>query len=218
MIKRIRSWWLERLTDRDERHGIELSMYIEAAPLNKEELWSKLHAALDLLALHAPTWLRRMRRLRNSVHVRRIPGTRAMLTEGQFTILDPYLLADFSPAQIAASIVHEATHALFHANGIAHDPNAPARQERACRASEVRLGRRLQSAGVSGADQVLERAERALHAPDEEVGVVVDWRRWQENALVTRIDDFEVPLWVKRFIARRRGVLDSDAARARWGK
>src|SRR4051812_2660225 len=97
-----------RLTEHRERHGLALSMYIENAPLDTEDLWPKLDAALDLMAEHTPIWLQRMRQMKNSVNIRRIPGTRAMLTENRFTILDPYLLANFLPAQIASSIIHEA--------------------------------------------------------------------------------------------------------------
>src|SRR5690606_19440883 len=121
------------LTQHRERHGLQLSMYIEAAPLDEAELWPKLFAALDLISAHCPLWINRMSELGNSVHIRRIPGTRAMLTHGRYTILDPYLLADFFPAQIAASIVHEATHAALHAKGIPFDPQAPWKHERVCR-------------------------------------------------------------------------------------
>lgn len=74
---------IERLlTERRVRHGIKLSMYLEAAPLRKRDLWPKLEQALDLIQQHSPIWIRRMVKLRNSIDVRRIPGTRARLMNG----------------------------------------------------------------------------------------------------------------------------------------
>lgn len=193
-------------------------MYIEAAPLDTKDLWPKLEAALDLIAQHSPVWLRRMQRVNNTIHVRRIPGTRAMLVENTFTLLDPYLLADFLPAQIASSIVHEATHALVRHRGLAYDAASPAREERACRRAEVRFGRRLLAANVNGARTVLERAEGALSLPDADVGVVVDYGELRAIALVTRIQDIPGPLWFKRLVARRNGVLDTPQGRAAFGR
>jgi len=211
-------WLLEKITERGERHGVALSMFIEAAPLKTEDLWVKLQAALDLISEHMPVWIDRMRRAGNSIHVRRIPGTRAMLRDNRYTILDPYLLADFVPAQIAASIVHEAMHAWLRARELNWERISRAREERACRAAEVRFGRRLLAAGVKGAELVLERAEPMLNAPDDEVAVEVDWEAWKANGMVTRINDIPVPLWLKRLIARRRGVLHTPAGRAAFGE
>ena len=218
MWDRFTQWVINKLTEHDERHGITLSMYIEAAPLKTDQLWLKLHAALDLIVEHSPIWLQRMKQINNTVHVRRIPGTRAMLTHNRYTILDPYLLADFPPSQIAASIIHEATHALLRSYGFSHDAAAPAREERACRRSEVRFGTRLLRAGVEGAQAVLERAQPMVSAPDQQVGVVVDWQEWRDNGLITRINDLRIPRWAKRMIARRYGVLDTPRGRAAFGK
>jgi hypothetical protein len=194
------------LTQKRERHGIEMTMYIGSIPLDRAELWPKLYAALDLIATHSPLWITRMKEMDNSINVRRIPGNRARLEQNRLTILDPYLLANFAPAQIASSIVHEATHARMRYRGIAYDPKAPAREERACRRSEVRLGKRLRAAGAEGAAAALERAQSALAMRDDEVGVVVDWKQMQIMQTVTMINELPVPAWLKRMIARRRGV------------
>jgi hypothetical protein len=189
-------------------------MYIEFAPLDTRDLWPKLDAALDLIASHSPIWLQRMRQIDNVIDVRRIPGTRALLTGGRFTILDPYLLANFLPAQIASAIVHEATHALMRSYGVEYVPANPAREERMCRGAELRFGRRLAAAGVPGADDVIERAAAALEARDEEVGVVVNWDEWRTIGLVTRIKDLPAPRWLKRLVASRYGVLKTPQGRA----
>lgn len=156
-----------------ERHGIALSVDVEAD--EADALWRKLDAALGLIAAHRPVWLARMRRMDTRVLVRRTPGTRARLVNGDLAILDSYFVATFLPAQVAASLVHEATHARLRFCGFRAEALGLAREERACRRSELRLGRVLLAAGVEGAAAVVERAEAALAAPDEDVGVAVDW-------------------------------------------
>jgi hypothetical protein len=209
---------MELLIERRVRHGIALSLYIEFARLDKAALWRKLEEALDLIAQHRPIWIKRMVQLQNSVNVRRIPATRAMLTDGRFTILDPYLLADFQPAQIASSIIHEAMHAKVRSLGRVYDPKAPAREERACRRAELRFGIALREARVPHAEAVIARAENSLRMRDKDVGVVVDWEELRVIRLVTRLNDYPVPMWWKRRIARRWRVLDTAHGRAAFGR
>jgi hypothetical protein len=208
---------IDRLTQKRERHGLPLSLYIGTTPLDRRELWQRLDLALDLIAAHSPQWLRRMRAINNSIHIRRIPGNRARLAQGQRTILDPYLLANFPPAQVAASIVHEATHAMLRYRQFRYDPAAPAREERACRRSELRLGQAMQAAGVAGADAVVERARAALAMRDADVGVVVDWKAMKILETVTLINELPLPRWARRLIAQQRGVLNTPQGRAAFG-
>lgn len=217
MQGRFGRWLIDRLTQKRERHGVPLSLYIGTTPLDSDELWPKLEAALDLIAAHSPQWLRRMRAIDNSINVRRIPGNRARLEPGQRTILDPYLLANFTPAQIASSVVHEATHAFLRHRQLAYEPAAPAREERACRRAELRFGRALLGAGVAGADAVVSRARQALAMRDADVGVVVDWQAMNVLKTVTLINELPLPHWLKRLLARRRGVLDTPQGRAAFG-
>lgn len=209
-------WRVRRLTEHRTRHGIAMSMYIEAAPLETRNLWSKLEAALDIIDEHSPVWIRRMVKTGISIHTRRIPGTRAMMQYPNM-YLDPYLLANFRPAQIASSIVHEATHGLIRSKGFAFNPQAPAREERACRRSELRFGQVLSKAGVHGAAEVIERVASLVRAPDGQVGVVIDYKELNALRIVTRIKDLKAPMWYKRSLARRAGVLDTEHGRATFG-
>ena len=68
-------WSVKRKTEHRKRHGIALSMYIESAPLDTDDLWPKLEAALDMIAEHSPAWIRRMQKTGISINTRRIPGT-----------------------------------------------------------------------------------------------------------------------------------------------
>ena len=118
---------------------------------------------------------------------------------------------------IASSIVHEATHARFRFYGVQYDPHAPAREERACRRSEIRLSKRLVASGVVGAEAALERASSALQMRDDQVGVVVDWKDMRVMQTVATINELPVPHWVKRLLARRRGVLDTEHGKKAFG-
>jgi len=41
---------------------------------------------------------------------------------------------------------------------------------------------------------------------DAEVGVVVDWKEMRKLEATTHINELPVPKWMKRLIARRRGL------------
>lgn len=94
----------------------------------------------------------------------------------------------------------------------------PAREERVCRRAELRFDRALQTVGVQGADAVIARAAGSVPAPDEQVGVVVDWNELRIIGVVTRINDLPVPRWLERLVARRQHVLDTPQGRAAFGK
>src|SRR5688572_11961865 len=147
-------------------HNIPVSIYTDGTELDADILWPPLEHALDLIAHYRHVWIDRMHYNGNAINVRLIPGLRARLEDRSIT-LNPHLLAEFAPAQIAASIVHEATHAHIRACGLWHLMSR-AREERMCRAAELRLGRVLVRAGVDGAEFVVERALAGLHASDED--------------------------------------------------
>ena len=148
-------------------HDIPVSIYPHDTEFHTDTLWPPLERALALIARHRPTWIRRMRRNGNAINVRLIPGLRARLEDRSIT-LNPHLLATFTPAQIAASIVHEATHAHVRACGLWHLMSR-AREERMCRASELRLAKAFIDAGVEGGQLVMNRALAGLQASDEDV-------------------------------------------------
>jgi hypothetical protein len=70
---------------------------------------------------------------------------------------------------------------------------------------------------VEGA-RAFERAETSLAAADEEVGVVVDWSQLRVAEVVAQIEAMQVPHWVRRIEARRRGVLHTPQGRAAFGE
>jgi hypothetical protein len=73
-------------------------------------------------------------------------------------------------AEIAASIVHEATHARIAAICGPLSQNQRAREERLCRKAELEFGLAIPDGQV-----VVERARTALAMADEDVAPAVDW-------------------------------------------
>jgi len=89
---------------------------------------------------------------------------RACLVELTFTV-NP----DFSDAEVAATILHEAMHARLDRLGFPLEMEDRARQERFCRRAEIEFGRL-----VPDGDRVVARAQWTSELSDEEVAPVID--------------------------------------------
>jgi hypothetical protein len=205
-LRRSHAQVADELTDRLEAHGLELSVCNLLANYDSVRLQAKLQEALELIAVHAPVWIRRMQRLGVRIHVERTPGTRAKLLEGQLAVLDSYFVSTFLLAQIASSIVHEAAHAMVRARGIPFAQETLAREERACRRAELRFGKVLLARSVPGADAVIERAEGALSLKGEEIAPVVNWGELKALEQVTLMEEAGYPGWLIRWVARKVGA------------
>jgi hypothetical protein len=211
-LRRLGAWMAGRLAGRDEMHGIAVSIRHDSREHDPRLLRAKLGEALGLIAAHAPVWIARMRRMGVRIHVERTPGTRAKLVDGKVSVLDSYFVHAFLPAQIASSIVHEATHARVRARGPLPPGWTLAREERMCRRSELRFGRLLRAAGEPGADAVLARAEASLALADDDVAPTVDWSAQRHAAEIHRLREAPLPGWLRRWIARGRGPAGGAAA------
>ncbi len=89
---------------------------------------------------------------------------RACLVELTFSV-NP----DFSDAEVAATILHEAMHARLHALGFPLEMEDRARQERFCRKAEIEFG-----SLVPGGDRVVARAKATSELSDEDVAPTID--------------------------------------------
>jgi len=153
-------------------HGLPVTILNTRPDIDERQVVDRLTGALDLIAAHAPRRLRRLRRDISSIVVRRfpcrgafIPHTRECLVELTFTVNPRHSLAE-----IAASIVHEATHARIAVRcGPLPEEQRP-REERVCRKAELEFGLALPDGGV-----VVERARSALKLADRAVAPRVDW-------------------------------------------
>ena len=180
MIRRL----LELLSGRLERgdeppsaghrivHGFPVRILNTRPDIETEQVIQRLTAALDLIATSAP---RRYRRLRHDLAgfvVERFacrgaffPQSRECLVELTFAVNPRHGLPE-----VAASIVHEATHARVARMCRTRSPGQHAREERLCRRAELEFGLALPEGAI-----VVQRARDSLALADQEVAPVVDW-------------------------------------------
>lgn len=159
-------------TERREIRGLPVRVVNTRRDVDTEVALDRLAQALDLIARYAPRRFRRLRQDFAGLVVRRFacrgaffPDSRECLVELTFTVNPRHTLAE-----IAASIVHEATHARV-ARMCGSLPQAlRAREERLCRLGELEFGLAFPEGEV-----VVERAKRSLELPDQDVAPAVDW-------------------------------------------
>lgn len=156
-----------------EMHGLPVHIVNTRHDIQTEQVAQRLSAALDLIATFAPRCYRRLRTDLTGFIVERFacrgaffPESRECLVELTFTV-NPQV----SLPEIAASIVHEATHARLAAwcgpLPFAHR----AREERICRRVELDFG-----LAVPDGAAVVQRARDALTLNEQDVAPAVDWQ------------------------------------------
>jgi hypothetical protein len=134
---------------------------------------ARLERSLALIERYVPHHFRHLKRDFAYIVVQRFAcrgayfhEQRACLVELTFTV-NP----DFSDAEVAATILHEAMHARLDTLGFPLEMADRARQERFCRRAEIEFG-----ALVPGGERVVERAQWTSELSDEEVAPVIDPR------------------------------------------
>jgi len=152
-------------------HGIPVRVINTRPDIQTDHVIQRLSAALDLIETYAPRPYRRLRQDISGFVVQRFacrgaffPDSRECLVELTFAVNPRHALPE-----IAASIVHEATHARV-ARMCRTRPADHAREERLCRRAELELGLALPDGSV-----VVQRARASLALPDQAVAPAVDW-------------------------------------------
>lgn len=159
--------------ERHDRLGLPVLVHNSRPDIRTEAALARLEAALELVARHAPERLTRMREDFTAILVRRYPCRAAYYPDLGVCLIELTFLVhpDITPAQVAASIVHEAVHARAGAAGIRDGSQAAAAaEERLCREAEIEFGLK-----VPGGEAVVERARAAMALADEEVAPAIDW-------------------------------------------
>jgi hypothetical protein len=141
--------------------------------ISTSDVIARVHGSLDLIRRYMPHHFRRLQRDFSYIVVKRFPcrgayfhAERACLVELTFSV-NP----EFSDAQRAATILHEAMHARLHALGFPLEMDDRARQERFCRRAELEFGKLVPNGAI-----VVARAEATADLSDEEVAPVIDPR------------------------------------------
>jgi hypothetical protein len=169
---RLRSWSEALLAERRQIRGVPVRILNTRRDIDTNQVVGRLTQALDLIARYAPRRFRRLQQDFAGIVVRRFPcrgaffhDTRECLVELTFTVNPRHAVAE-----IAASIVHEATHARVARRCGPLPMEQRPREERLCRQAELEFGLALPDGGV-----VVERARASLTLGDQEVAPAVDW-------------------------------------------
>jgi hypothetical protein len=139
--------------------------------VDTDDALQRLDRALKLIERYAPHHFRRLRRDFARILIQRYacrgaysPVDKTCLVELTFVVN-----RDFSEAQVAATILHEAMHARLHTLGISMETVDRPRQERFCRRAEIEFG-----LAVPDGQAIVERARGALAGSDDDVAPTVD--------------------------------------------
>lgn len=186
-------------TERRVVRGIPVLVHNSRPDIDSEQVLARLDGALALIEEHAPHRLRRMRRDFERIWVRRYPCRGAYLPAERTCIVELTFLVnpEFTLAEIAATILHEAAHARLDRAGVAYDRVSAARHERFCRRAELELGDVR-----PGGDRVVRRALECLAAADEEVAPVIDWTLAHRRVAEADLEALRGPEWLKKAIGR----------------
>jgi hypothetical protein len=160
-------------SEQREIHGLPVRILNTRPEIHTAQVAERLGLALDLIATYAPRCYRRVRTDLAGFVVERFacrgaffPASRECLVELTFTV-NPQV----SLPEIAASIVHEATHArVAHWCG-GSPPQHRGREERLCRRAELDFGLALPDGAV-----VVRRAQATLELTEHEVAPTIDWQ------------------------------------------
>jgi hypothetical protein len=161
-----------RITEHSVR-GIPVVVNNTRPDIDTNAVLARLDRTLGLIEQYVPHHFRHLTRDFAYIVVERFAcrgayfhEQRACLVELTFTVN-----ADFSDAEVAATILHEAMHARLHGLGFPLEMEDRARQERFCRRAEIEFGQLVPSG-----DRVVARANATLLASDEDVAPVIDPR------------------------------------------
>lgn len=171
--------WLRRDPDTPSleehvRRGVPVLVHNARPDISTAAALERLDAALGLIEQYAPERFATLTTDFSGILVRRYPCRAAYYPDLGICLIELTFLVhpDITPAQVAASIVHESVHARMGAAGIRDGSKAAAAyEERLCRQAEIEFGNL-----VPGGAAVVERARAALDLADEEVAPTIDWQ------------------------------------------
>ena len=188
--------------------GLPVTLINTRPDIDSEDVFARLEAALELIERFQPSNFRRLRRDFARIQVRRFPCRGAYFPETRTCLVELTFVVnrEFTPTQVAATILHEAMHARLDNAGVKYDPSCAAKHERFCRRAEVEFGM-VAPDGTS----VVERALASLASADDEVAPVIDWELAGHRVEQADLAALSAPGWMKRAIARRAGLDDPSA-------
>ena len=174
MLERLLNSLLGDRAVRNSAHevlGIRVLIENTRPDIETRDIIARLEASLGLIQEYVPHHFRHLQRDFNHIIVKRFAcrgayfyRERACLVELTFSVNK-----EFSDAEVAATILHEAMHARLHALGFPLEMEDRARQERFCRRAEIEFGEL-----VPNGQKIVERAQWSAALSDEEVAPEID--------------------------------------------
>lgn len=130
-------------------HGLPVGIFTPSDSEAQRRIFATIESAMKLIADISPICYARIRRDFRGILVCGVEGVRAHNARwnravGMCELDTDYMCsADATPADVAATIIHEATHARLLRAGIDFEEERRARVERACFRAEIRFAKRL---------------------------------------------------------------------------
>jgi len=154
-------------------HGIPVVVNNTRPDVDTNDVLARLDRALALIEGFTPHHFRHLKRDFAQILVERFACRGAYFHEQRTCLVELTFSVNpnFSDAEVAATILHEAMHARLHRLGFPLEMRDRARQERFCRRAEIEFGQL-----VPGGERVVERALSTLAGSDEDVAPVIDPR------------------------------------------
>lgn len=153
--------------------GIPVTVYNTRPDIDTSAVIARLTRSLSLIAEYVPHHFRHLTRDFAYIVVQRFACRGAYFHEQRACLVELTFAVnpDFSDAEVAATILHEAMHARLFALGFPLEMADRARQERFCRRAEIEFGLLAPSG-----ERVVERAQWTSDLSDEEVAPEIDPR------------------------------------------
>jgi hypothetical protein len=156
---------------RREALGIPVIVENTRPDISTSDVLTRLEASLALIQQYVPHHFRHLERDFSYILVKRFPCRGAYFHEERACLLELTFSVnpEFSDAQRAATILHEAMHARLHSLGFPLEMEDRARQERFCRRAEIEFGKL-----VPDGQAVLARVEAMSDLSDDEIAPTIN--------------------------------------------
>lgn len=181
---------LWRTSPRRQLRGVAVGATTDVPP------WEDLDGALCLIEAHSPVdWSRLCRLVRRILVVEVLDGQAEWRSHVRMILLRAEVLArpTTQPAHIAATIVHEVTHAWLEALGFQYIEARRGRIEAICFRREAAFAHRLPG-GEALAAYYGERAKHALTSPHWTAAAFAERRR-------RTLEGSGLPRWLSRWLS-----------------
>src|SRR3954466_13562376 len=170
----LRSFLGARASSRVSRHevrGLPVIVDNTRPDISTADVVARLDRSLALIERYVPHHFRHLRRDFAYIVIQRFACRGAYFHEQRACLVELTFAVnpDFSDAEVAATILHEALHARLHQLGFPLEMDDRARQERFCRRAEIEFGML-----VPDGAKVTERALQTIELADEEVAPIID--------------------------------------------